>query len=169
MDCFHRSCTKAFLPTTLPRYICSSHHSHPILLITSIHVNCHRHCLMPSYNLVSWWFCRLAGDAWIFDSSSGCGSKLLCRHLEGQLGWYLDMPYHWLLPIARAHSGIRWIQKFLYTNPWNIQHYGHYRSVSVPHMGADRLLHLGTESVGVMIYYICSTTLSKHFILSIYM
>ncbi|KAF2295122.1 hypothetical protein GH714_031597 [Hevea brasiliensis] len=85
----------------------------------------------------------LAGDARIIDTSSGCGSQFLRAHLEGQLGWCLDMPLDWLLPTARAHQGIWWIQKLLHTIPWNIKHCWHYLAVGLPSMGTGTPLHLG--------------------------
>jgi len=87
---------------------------------------------------------RLAGDARINNSSSGCGSKFLCTHLEGERGWCLHMPYHCLLPIARAHPGIWWIQKFVYTAPWNIKHCWDYPSDSLSCVGTSASLLVGT-------------------------
>lgn len=86
--------------------------------------------------------CRLARDAGIIDPSSGCGSKLLCAHLEGQLGWRLDLSSHRLLPAARAHPGIRWIPKFFYTKPWNIEHAWNHPSLGLPCLGTGSPFHL---------------------------
>ncbi|KAK6258435.1 hypothetical protein SCA6_012909 [Theobroma cacao] len=85
----------------------------------------------------------LAGDARIIDSSPGCGSKLLCTHLEGQLGRCFDMPPHRLLLAARAHPGLGWIQEFLLSEPWNIKHRWHYPSVSLPCLVPGASLRLG--------------------------
>lgn len=78
------------------------------------------------------------------------------------------MPYHWLLPIARAHSSIWWIQKFLYTNPWNFKHCWTYCFVGLSYMGTDRPLPLGSKIVQAMVF-LHSWTPSKHFIFGIYM
>ncbi|KAJ0097322.1 hypothetical protein Patl1_28831 [Pistacia atlantica] len=104
-------------------------------------------------------FSRLAGDAWIIDSSSGCGTKFLCRNVEGQLGWCCNMSYYWLLPIARAHSSIRRIQKFLHSNQRNIKHCWHYPSVGVPCVGTGSPLYLGSlNSLYRVLKCLCSTT-----------
>ncbi|KAF9678397.1 hypothetical protein SADUNF_Sadunf07G0030700 [Salix dunnii] len=86
----------------------------------------------------------LAGDARINNSSSGCGSKFLCTHPEGEHCRCLHMPYHCLLPVARAHPGIWWIQKLVYTTPWNIKHCWDYPSDSLSRVGTSASLPLGT-------------------------
>ena len=87
---------------------------------------------------------RLAGDARINNSSSGCGSEFLCTHLEGEHCRCLHMPYHCLLPAARTHPGIWWIQKLVYTTPWNIKHCWDYPSDSLSRVGTSASLPLGT-------------------------
>nr|QKX94682.1 cold temperature stress protein [Populus simonii x Populus nigra] len=101
-------------------------------------------CCSGSQALLPTTFSRLAGDARINNSSSGCGSKFLCTHLEGERGRCLHMPYHCLLPIARAHPGIWWIQKFVYTAPWNIKHCWDYPSDSLSCVGTSASLLVGT-------------------------
>lgn len=88
--------------------------------------------------------CRLAGDAWIVDSSACGGPQLLRRHPKGQqLGWGHSMSNYRLLSAARTHQGIRWIQKFLHTTPWDIKHRRHYPFACVSSLGTGSELHLG--------------------------
>ena len=92
----------------------------------------------------------MAGYARIIDSSSGCGSKLLCTHPEGQLGWCFDMPPHRMLLTTRAHPSLGWIPEFLHSEPWNIKHSWHYPSVSLSHLVAGAPLRLATLSLPVL-------------------
>lgn len=92
---------------------------------------------------LSYWWCRLAGDARVLNSSSGCGSQLLCAHTEGRFDRHCNLSSHWLLPAPRAHPGIRWLQEFLHKEPWNIQHSWNYPFVSLPCLGSGSPLPLG--------------------------
>ncbi|KAL6227250.1 hypothetical protein ACLB2K_001209 [Fragaria x ananassa] len=74
----------------------------------------------------------LAGDAGFSYPSSSCGSRFLRRNLEGELGRRVNMFAHWMLPAARAHPVIRWVQKFIYAKPWNIKHSRYYPSLGLP-------------------------------------
>ncbi|XVF17790.1 hypothetical protein REPUB_Repub10bG0154000 [Reevesia pubescens] len=105
-----------------------------------IHCSCFKAVLPPTLS-------RLARDARIIDSSSSCGSKLLCSHLEGKLGWCFDMPPYRMLPTARTHPSLRWIPEFLHSKPWNIKHRRHYPSDSLPCLVAGASLCLATHSV----------------------
>ncbi|XWS41987.1 hypothetical protein CRYUN_Cryun17cG0129600 [Craigia yunnanensis] len=104
-----------------------------------IHCSCSKTVLPPTLS-------RLARDARIIDSSSSCGSKLLCTHLEEQLGWCFDMPPHRMLPTTRAHPSLGWIPEFLHSESWNIKHRWHYPSVSLPCLVAGAPLRLATHS-----------------------
>ena len=59
------------------------------------------------------------------------------------------MSYYRLLSSARAHQGIRWIQKLFHTNPWYIKHTRHYPSVSVSNLGTGTSLHLGFTACSI--------------------
>ena len=59
------------------------------------------------------------------------------------------MSYYRLLSSARAHQGIRWIQKLLHTNPWYIKHTRHYPSVSLSGLGTGNSLHLGFTACSI--------------------
>ncbi|XWS33700.1 hypothetical protein CRYUN_Cryun22dG0105500 [Craigia yunnanensis] len=105
-----------------------------------IHCSCSKAVLPPTLS-------RLAGDARIVDPSSGCGSKLLCKHLEEQLGWCFDMPPHRMLPTARPHPSHGWIPLIIHSEPRNIKHHRHYPSDSLPGLVAGASLCLATHSV----------------------
>ncbi|KAK2657334.1 hypothetical protein Ddye_010386 [Dipteronia dyeriana] len=100
-------------------------------------------------------FPRLAGDAWIIDSSSSRGSRFLCTHLEGQLGWCRDLSSYRLLPTSRARPSIWRIQKFVHPKPWNIEHSRHNPSVSLSCLGSGTSLHVGT----IVIVWSCEFSL----------
>lgn len=105
--------------------------------------------------------CRLARDAGIVDPSSGCGSKLVCAHVEGQLGWRLDLSSHRLLPAARAHPGIRWIPKFFYTEPWYIEHARNHPSPGLPCLGIGSPFHLSILVNSSFYHFFVSPTLKQ--------
>lgn len=113
-----------------------------------------------------WHHCRLAGDAGFFDPSSGCGSKLFCRNLEGELGWHLDMSPHWMLPAARAHPVIRWIQKLIHPKPRNIEHSRYCPSLGLPCVGIGSPFHLSIVSKQQFLLWIVSLCKTLDFIVS---
>lgn len=86
---------------------------------------------------------RLAGVACGLDSSSGCGTQLLCRHAEGKLGGCFNLSSDWVLPTARTHPGFRWLQEFFHKEQWNIKHSRYHPAVGVPCVGSDSPLPLG--------------------------
>lgn len=116
----------------------------------------YNHNLWPFFNFI---LCRLAGNARILDSSSSCGSEFLCTHLEGQLGWCCSLSIDWLLLIARTHSSIWRIQKFIHSKPRYIQHCRHCSSVGVSCLGVGAPL----GCLKVMNYTCCATGTSTFY------
>ncbi|KAK6159424.1 hypothetical protein DH2020_006738 [Rehmannia glutinosa] len=59
-------------------------------------------------------FSRLVGIARIIDPSPCGGARLFCQHNKGRHRGNVYLPGHRMLPAARTHPSIRWVQKFLY-------------------------------------------------------
>ena len=79
--------------------------------------------------------CRLARDSRVVDSASGGSTRVLCTLIERPLGRRRDMFDHRMLPSARAHSRIRWLQKLSYSKPWHFQHPWHRPPPCLPCLG----------------------------------
>lgn len=73
------------------------------------------------------------------------------------------MPFYCLLPTARAHPGIWWIQKFLYTTPWSVKHCWHYHSVSLPCLVTGASLCLGSTACRLDCQTISTTRFEQSF------
>lgn len=86
--------------------------------------------------------CRVARYAGVVDSCTCGGPELLRSHPQGQLGRSRDMPPHWVLLAARAHSGIGWIQELFHAASWCIQHHRHHSSASISSLDSGSWPHL---------------------------
>ena len=66
-------------------------------------------------------WCRLVGDAWIIDPSSGSCPGLISPQHQGQHSRPLHMLLYKLLPYTRTRKSIWWLQELIYKEPWSFQ------------------------------------------------